>query len=229
MKNSKKEISKMLSSYEPLIRKLAAKYYASSCSDALELEDFLQEGRIGFITAAQKFDFKKGRAFSSYVENGIRMALRKLLSTESRLIRFPKYRIEQLSALERAEKKTLSSDDATLAKEMGMSEDKISMLKKLRLSSSCLSLDDERGGSSMLDKLCVDDFSSKVVDEMMLNKLSAKVDMLGEREGYILKSISGSFGCERKSKLALSKEMDMSYASINSLYKKSMTSLRKAL
>ena len=96
MNNSKKEISKMLSSYEPLIRKLATKYYASSCSDALELEDFLQEGRIGFITAAQKFDLKKGRAFSSYVENGIRMALRKLLSTESRLIRFPKYRIEQL-------------------------------------------------------------------------------------------------------------------------------------
>lgn len=122
---TKKETEEFLKAYEPLITKLSYLYYGTSESDSLELEDFKQEARIGMINAIASFDESKGTAFSSYIENGMRIALRKLLSESSRLIRFPKHRIEQLKVLEKAEEKVDSDDYESLAEVSGLSQKKI--------------------------------------------------------------------------------------------------------
>ena len=226
---SNAEIEKMLISYEPLIRKLSYEYYRSSSSVSLEAEDFLQEVRIGFMKAVKSYEEKKGTAFSTYIENGIRIELRKLLSSHSRLIRFPKYKIEQLSALDKAEKKLGTADEDAISSYTGISREKITGLKALRRSAVSLSLDDEAVCGTYLDFIRCEDFSSSLVDNMMLVVLEAEIDSLDSEDAFIFKSLSGTYGEKKKSRLALSKELRRSYSSISSSYMKSLDKLRKAL
>lgn len=229
MKLSKSEIEKMLVSYEPLMRKLSNEYLHCSSSPALELDDFMQEARIGLVNAVDAYDSAKGTAFSSFVERGIRICLRKLLSEQSRLIRFPKHRIEQLSALDKAEKAAMSDSDDLLASYSGLGIDKVRMLKRLRKASSSLSLDDALDERSYLEFVKCDDFSSAELDRLMVKMMEMRIDEMKEDDAFILKSISGTFGFEKKSRLSLSKEMNRSYSSITRSYRKSLDSLRKAL
>ncbi len=222
MKTEKKEIEATLKAYEPLICKLSYQYYASSASSSLELDDFLQEARIGCMNALDAFDDQKGNAFSSFIENGIRMALRKLLSDYSRFIRFPKYRIEQIRKLDQAEA-TCSSDDE-ISRQTGFSASSINKLRHLRYCSNTLSLD-----ASFLDFLGVEDFSPKAEEEILIEKMEDTLNSLGERASYIVKSLSGSFGEEKKTKRMLSKELSMSCSKIREAYENSLTTLRKAL
>ena len=226
---TKKETEELLKAYEPLITKLSYLYYGASESDSLELEDFKQEARIGMINAIASFDESKGTAFSSYIENGMRIALRKLLSESSRLIRFPKHRIEQLKVLEKAEERVDSDDYESLANVSGLSEKKIRFLRSLRSMSRSLSLDEERDETSYLDFIGSEDFSPKVLDDIMLEKIQKGMESLPRNERYILNSFFGSFGEKRKSRSALSEELNMSYASIRRSYERAITTLRKAL
>lgn len=225
-----KKIEDLIASYEPMIGKLAFQYYSASSSPALELDDFLQEGRIGFISAVRSFDEKKGTAFSSYVDNGIRIALRKLLSDSSRLIRFPKYRIEQLSRLDKAERKVgKDADISSLSEEMGMKKEKVRELKALRNTAIPLYLDNAEDEKSIVSCIGVEDFSSEAVDGIMLSSLEDEIGRLDGPDGYILKSLSGSFGCSRKSRKELSRELNLSYGTIERSYHRSLDTLRKAL
>lgn len=223
-----KRLTAMMYSYEPLIRKLSREYYSSSASPSLDIDDFLQEGRIGFINAVRAYDEQKGCAFSSYVENGIRISLRKLLSEKSRLIRFPKYRIEQMSLLDKAEKEG-ELDDQMLSEKTGLNRATITKLRGLRNVSCTCSLDEQIDDSSYIEFVKCDDFSPVYERDEMLHLLSEKIRGLDGKDGYILKSISGTFGCEKKSRRALSKELSLSYSAITSSYNNSITTLRKAL
>ncbi|MFW5799740.1 MAG: sigma-70 family RNA polymerase sigma factor, partial [Spirochaetota bacterium] len=77
----------------------------------LPLIDLINEGNIGLICAADKFDYRKGYHFISYAIWWIRQAILKALSEKSKLIRLPLNRANQLIKIERYKKEISQQND----------------------------------------------------------------------------------------------------------------------
>ncbi|HIW37376.1 MAG TPA: sigma-70 family RNA polymerase sigma factor [Candidatus Treponema faecavium] len=71
-------------------------------NQGLELSDLINEGNIGLLTAADRFDVSKGYHFISYAVWWIRQAIIKAICEQSRMIRLPLNRANELVQIERA-------------------------------------------------------------------------------------------------------------------------------
>src|SRR3954451_1054799 len=73
----------------------------------LAMEDLLQEGVVGLIRAAEKFDWRRGTRFSTYAVPWIRQSISQALANTGRLIRLPAPQHLQPEKLSRAERELL--------------------------------------------------------------------------------------------------------------------------
>lgn len=164
-------------------------------NQGLYLTDLINEGNLGLIKAAKRFDETKGFKFISYAVWWIRQAILQALAEQSRIVRVPLNRVGALhkigrvsSDLEQEFGREPSAEE--IAEEMGMTSGEIT--DTLRISSRHLSLDAPftPGEDNRLIDLIEDEMQSSpdesLMEEALRNEILRALDSLSPREGEVL-------------------------------------------
>lgn len=173
-------------------------------NQGLSLPDLINEGNLGLIKAAEKFDETKGFKFISYAVWWIRQSILQALAEQSRIVRLPLNQVgslnkinKALSRFEQENERQPSSEE--LSEMIDVPKDKIS--DTLRVSGRHVSVDApfvEGEDNSLLDVLPNDDSPSAdrgLVNESLNTEIERALSTLSTREREIIKSFFG-IGCQ---------------------------------
>lgn len=178
-----------------------AKQYQSS---GLDLCDLINEGNLGLMKAARRFDPSRGFKFISFAVWWIRQSILQAISDQGRMVRLPLNQVGIINRINRRKVMFLQENerepsDAELAELMGITPDKIG--EALVNSSRHLSFDtpfDEDGDGTLLDILpdtSLPDTDSGMKNESLKSDLGDVMCILNSREREIVKLAFG-LGCQ---------------------------------
>lgn len=169
-------------------------------NQGLSLPDLINEGNLGLIKAAEKFDETRGFKFISYAVWWIRQSILQALAEQSRIVRLPLNQVGSLNKINKAFSKFEQEHERKpspeeLADSLELPADKVA--DTLRVSGRHISVDApfvDGEDNSLLDVLVNDD--SPVADRSLLNEsLTKEIDRalatLTERESDIIKLFFG--------------------------------------
>jgi RNA polymerase primary sigma factor len=169
-------------------------------NQGLSLPDLINEGNLGLIKAAEKFDETRGFKFISYAVWWIRQSILQALAEQSRIVRLPLNQVGSLNKLNKAFNKFEQEYERTptpeeLAETLDLPKEKVA--DTLRVSGRHVSVDApfiEGEDNSLLDVLVNSDSpkaDSKLLGESLNREIERALSTLTERERDIIKLFFG--------------------------------------
>jgi len=187
-----------------------------SCSLMAE-EDLVQEGYIGLLRAARRYDPDRGIRFTTYARWWVRAQMTRALETAGRMVRLPGGAVEQLRnlqrAMERLDRKGIAYELHDVAEEVGIDTNRAKLLLSHRGIVSIDQPDDD--GLRVADRLPnhgprIDPHDNAQLIESIDHLHAAFDDVLDERERYILTEHYGIGGSAARTMADIGKTMGLS-------------------
>ena len=197
-------------------------------NQGLSLPDLINEGNLGLIKAAEKFDETRGFKFISYAVWWIRQSILQALAEQSRIVRLPLNQVGSLNKINKAlgkfeQEHERQPSTEELAEMIDIPTDKIA--DTLRVSGRHVSVDApfvEGEDNSLLDVLPNDD--SPMADKGLTNEsLSIEIEralqILTGREREIIKSFFG-IGCQEMTLEEIGERLDLTRERVRQIKEK---------
>lgn len=204
-------------------------------NQGLSLPDLINEGNLGLIKAAEKFDETRGFKFISYAVWWIRQSILQALAEQSRIVRLPLNQVGSLNKINKAlgrfeQENERQPSTQELADMIDIPKDKID--DTLRVSGRHVSMDApfvDGEDNSLLDVLPNDD--SPMADrglnkESLSTEVERSLQVLTPREREIIKCFFG-IGCQEMTLEEIGENLDLTRERVRQIKEKAIRKLKK--
>ena len=203
-------------------------------NQGLSLPDLIDEGNLGLIKTAQKFDETRGFKFISYAVWWIRQSILQALAEQSRIVRLPLNQVGSLNkigkALQRFEQENERRPSASeLADQLDVPVEKIA--DTMKVSGRHVSVDApfvDGEDNSLLDVLPNDDSpmaDASLNQESLAKEVNRALDQLNPRERDILKMFFG-IGCQEMTLEEIGAKFDLTRERVRQIKEKAIRRLK---
>ena len=204
-------------------------------NQGLSLPDLINEGNLGLIKAAEKFDETRGFKFISYAVWWIRQSILQALAEQSRIVRLPLNQVGSLNKIGKAfsrfeQENERKPSPEELAQELDIPVDKISDM--LKVSGRHISVDApfvEGEDNSLLDVLVNDDAPNAdgtLMNESLSREIDRALATLTERESDIIKMFFG-IGCQEVTLEEIGDKFGLTRERVRQIKEKAIRRLRQ--
>jgi len=203
-------------------------------NQGLSLPDLINEGNLGLIKAAEKFDETRGFKFISYAVWWIRQSILQALAEQSRIVRLPLNQVGSLNKINKAfskfeQKHERKPSPEELADSMDLPAEKVS--DTLRVSGRHVSVDApfiDGEDNSLLDVLINNDSPNAdrtLIQESLAREIHRALATLTEREADIIRLFFG-IGCQEMTLEEIGERFGLTRERVRQIKEKAIRRLR---